>query len=47
MANVLDSKKYAQMLYVHQRLTPEKIAVKTSLSVPTVYRALKKHGLIK
>lgn len=47
MANVLDSYKYAYMLYVHQRKTPTEIANETKLSVPTVYRALKKHGFIK
>ena len=47
MAKLYDSKEYMRMLFVKKNMTPEEIAEKLNASRATIYRALRKHGLIK
>lgn len=47
MAGLYESKKLMTRLYQHERMSPEDIAKKMNVSHMTIYRWLRKHGLMK
>ena len=47
MAKLYESKKYMTLLFVKRGMSPEKIAEELNVSHVTIYRWLRKHGLIK
>ena len=47
MAGLYESKKYMTLLYYKRRMTPEEIAKELNVSHMTIYRWLRKHGLMK